>query len=46
MTHYCTCGHLPDQHSLDQGRCAGEAFDPDYGVYQCLCYGYEKDTDD
>ncbi len=46
MNHLCQCGHLPDEHFMDRGRCGGECFDPDYGTFACLCYGYEKDSDD
>jgi hypothetical protein len=46
MSHHCECGHLPAEHNDDKGRCTGEATDIEYGTYKCLCYCYEKDSDD
>ena len=46
VNHYCECGHLPSEHYGDTGRCEGEAHDIEYGTYKCLCYRYEKDSDD
>jgi hypothetical protein len=33
----CECGHPDTDHKLGVGRCAGDCYDPEYGVFKCMC---------
>lgn len=46
MNHLCTCGHTAEDHNLSWGRCSGTSYDPDYGLWQCVCYAFDGDTDE
>ncbi len=46
MNNMCTCGHMPDEHDGEKGRCEGDCVDVEYGRFHCLCHAYTKDTDD
>ena len=37
----CACGHPPRDHVNGSGRCDGECYDPEYGIFACLCHAYE-----
>jgi hypothetical protein len=40
------CEHTVTEHHLGWGRCAGQAQDPVYGSYACVCPHFEKDSND
>jgi hypothetical protein len=33
----CECGHPEENHCHGIGRCDGESYDPEYGVFKCMC---------
>jgi len=46
VNNYCgSCEHPVSQHHLGWGRCTGQATDPVYGSYACVCPHFEKDSD-
>lgn len=46
MSNLCGhCEHSADQHQMGWGRCDQECFDPEYGMFLCVCYHFEKQAD-
>lgn len=38
----CVCGHDQKRHCDRIGRCDGQAHDPEYGTYACVCPVYRQ----
>lgn len=39
----CACGHPPEDHQHQTGRCTGQCTDPHYGRYACVCPYYTQE---
>lgn len=39
----CACGHPPEEHQHQTGRCTGHCTDREYGVFRCLCPYYTQE---
>jgi len=42
----CVCGHPDSSHFENAGRCNGQCYDPDYGMWNCLCYAFDDENSD
>ena len=40
----CVCGHPDSSHFEGGGRCNGKCIDPDYGMWNCLCYAFDDEN--
>lgn len=39
----CACGHPPEDHQHNTGRCAGQCHDTEYGEFKCVCPYYTQE---